>query len=79
MKTSLEFSQKAIFARLAGLHEVKEIETEMCGYLYYNTDNNKYLDNQSRWENVWKDGIREEEADTRDNTDTWPKWSRKEP
>ena len=29
MKTSLEFSQKDIFARLAGLHEVKEIETEM--------------------------------------------------
>lgn len=52
MKTSLEFSQKDIFARLAGLHEVKEIETEMCGYLYYNTDNNKYLDNQSRRENV---------------------------
>ena len=52
MKTSLEFSQKDIFARLAGLHEVKEIETEMCGYLYYNTDNNKYLGNQSSSENV---------------------------
>lgn len=77
MKTSLEFSQKDIFARLDGLHEVKE--TEMCGYLYYSTDNNKYLDNQSRRENIWKDGIREEEAHTRNNTDTWPKWSRKEP
>ena len=42
----------------------------MCGSLDYHTDKIEYLENQSRRSNIRIDGIREEEAETWDNTET---------
>ena len=70
---SLEFSQKDIKDLKpcsSRLHEVEEEIEKMCGSLDYHTDKIEYLENQSRRSNIRIDGIREEEAETWDNTET---------
>ena len=73
LKVSLEFSQKDIKDLKpcsSRLHEVEEEIEKMCGSLDYHTDKIEYLENQSRRSNIRIDGIREEEAETWDNTET---------
>ena len=52
------------------MNEVEEEIKTMCGSLDYHTDKIEYLENQSRRSNIRIDGIREEEAETWDNTET---------
>ena len=70
---SLEFSQKDIKDLKpcsSRLHEVEEEIAKMCGSFDYHTDKIEYLENRSRRSNIRIDGIREEEAETWDNTET---------
>ncbi|CAH3194251.1 unnamed protein product [Porites evermanni] len=73
LKVSLEFSQKDIKDLKpcsSRLHEVEEEIEKMCGSLDYHTHKIEYLENQSRRNKIRIDGIREEEAETWNNTET---------